>query len=325
MLICYLQMLDTAEEKTRFEQIYLKYRSLMYHVADGILRNRQDAEDAVHNAFLRIMKHFERRQNVPAQDMAPLVTVIARNKAISLQRKRRGETPLEDWDGFAETLEAVTDYHALVALFTRLPQTYRTALEMKLLLGCSDGEIAARLGLSKTAVSTRISRGRQHLLSKCAVLAVSAEAREALTGWVREVYKSSFIYRFFGTGLETPAHVLYRPAYVPSGYQVKEEFVEKDLSAIIYYNNAHELIAFTWFPSASSPVIQIVRDGIETYKRVSVNGMSAELYLDRDEGEANILIWIDEREGAIFCLHSPLGEMELVRIAESVGNTQTAG
>ena len=34
---------------------------------------------------------------------------------------------------------------------------------MKLLLGYSDGEIAVKLGLTKTAVSTRISRGRQLL------------------------------------------------------------------------------------------------------------------------------------------------------------------
>ena len=163
MLICYLQMLDTPEEKIRFEQIYLKYRGLMYHVADGILHNRQDAEDAVHNAFLRIIKHFKRLQSIPSQDLAPFVTVIARNEAISLQRKRKGEAPLEDWDGPAEPLEAVTDYHALVDIFTRLPQTYRAALEMKLLLGYSDGEIAARLDLSKTAVSTRINRGRQLL------------------------------------------------------------------------------------------------------------------------------------------------------------------
>ena len=163
MLICYLQMLDAPEEKIRFEQIYLKYRSLMYRVADRILHNRQDAEDAVHNAFLQVIRHFKRLQNTPAQDLAPLVTVIARNEAISLQRKKREETPLEDQDGLAEPLETVTDYHALVDLFTRLPQTYRAPLEMKLLLGYSDGEIAARLDLSKTAVSTRISRGRQLL------------------------------------------------------------------------------------------------------------------------------------------------------------------
>ena len=36
-------------------------------------------------------------------------------------------------------------------------------MEMKLLSGYSDGEIAAKLGLSKTAVSTRISQGRRLL------------------------------------------------------------------------------------------------------------------------------------------------------------------
>lgn len=89
--------------------------------------------------------------------------VIARNEAISLLRKRKGEVPLEDWDGVAESSEAVTDYHTLVDSLTRLPQTYRAVLEMKLLMGYSDGEIAARLGLTKTAVSTRVSRGRRLL------------------------------------------------------------------------------------------------------------------------------------------------------------------
>ena len=72
---------------------------------------------------------------------------------------------MEAWDGIAETSEAVTDYHALIEIFTRLPQTYRAVMEMKLLLGYSDGEIAIKLGLSKTAVSTRIGRGRQLLRS----------------------------------------------------------------------------------------------------------------------------------------------------------------
>ena len=147
----------------RFEQIYLKYRGLMYRVADSILHNRQDAEDAVHNAFLKIIKKFSRFQNTPAQDLASQIVVIARNEAISLLRKRKGDAPLEEQDGLAAPSEAVSDYHALVDSFTRLPRTYRAVMEMKLLLGYSDGEIAAKLGLSKTAVSTRVSRGRQML------------------------------------------------------------------------------------------------------------------------------------------------------------------
>ena len=163
MLVYYLQMLDTPEEKIRFEQIYLKYRGLMCHVAEGILHDHQEAEDAVHNAFLKIIKKFSKFQNTPAQDLAPQIVAIARNEAISLLRKRKDLAPLEDWEGFAETAEEVSEYHSLVDTFTLLPQTYRAAMEMKLLLGYSDGEIAAKLGLSKTAVSVRISRGRQLL------------------------------------------------------------------------------------------------------------------------------------------------------------------
>ena len=99
MLVYYLQMLDTPEEKIRFEQIYLKYRGLMYHVADSVLHNRQDAEDAVHNAFLRIVKQFSRFQNIPVKDLAPQIVVIARNEATSLLRKRKDEAPLEDQEG----------------------------------------------------------------------------------------------------------------------------------------------------------------------------------------------------------------------------------
>ncbi|WP_295753180.1 RNA polymerase sigma factor [uncultured Oscillibacter sp.] len=164
MLTLYLQMLETPEEKVRFEEIYLNYRGMMFHVAEGILHNNQDAEDAVHNAFLRIIKKFSKFQKTPVKELAPLVAVIARNEAISLQRKKKDTAPLEEWDSFAETAESVSDYYTLVETFTRLPQTYRAALEMKL-LGYSDGEIASKLGLSKTAVSTRISRGRQLLRS----------------------------------------------------------------------------------------------------------------------------------------------------------------
>ncbi len=163
MLVYYLQMLDTPEEKVRFEQIYQRYRGLMYHVADHILHNCQDAEDAVQNAFLRVIQYFPRFQSTPAEDLAPQIVVIAKNEAISILRKKQDAAPLEDWDGPEEAAASIANYHALVESFTRLPQTYRAVMEMKLLSGYSDGEIAAKLGLSKTAVSTRINRGRQLL------------------------------------------------------------------------------------------------------------------------------------------------------------------
>ena len=163
------------------------------------------------------------------------------------------------------------------------------------------------------------------ILSGCAVLAISPEAREVFSGWVREVYETSFIYRFSGTEPETLGNVIYRPTYTPDGWQIKEEIVSVDLiTSITYHNAAGDLTVFTYFPRGITPTIQIVGDGREMYKQVSANGMPAELYLDQDEGEANVLLWKDEEEGALFCISSLLGETELLKIAESVETVPVA-
>ena len=50
----YLQMIESEDDKVKFEEIYLKYKSPMFYAANKILHNEQDAEDAVHMAFIKI-------------------------------------------------------------------------------------------------------------------------------------------------------------------------------------------------------------------------------------------------------------------------------
>lgn len=47
MMIVYLSMIETPEDRSKFERLYMEYRDLMYHVAFKILQNEQDAEDTV--------------------------------------------------------------------------------------------------------------------------------------------------------------------------------------------------------------------------------------------------------------------------------------
>lgn len=51
-------------------------------------------------------------------------------------------------------------YTELVSLFAPLPETYRATLEMKCLLQYTDREIGRHLGISETAVSSRVNRER---------------------------------------------------------------------------------------------------------------------------------------------------------------------
>lgn len=150
------------------------------------------------------------------------------------------------------------------------------------------------------------------------ILTFSVEARAAFVTWVREVYETQFIYRFFQTSEETSNDTDYRPTWVPSEYQIASEFTSDGTSTIEYTNNADNFVVFAYFRSTSSPVFSIERDDTEICKQVIVNGSTAELYLSQDEGNTNVLIWRDEDHGVIFRILAPFDEVELVKMAESV-------
>ena len=47
-MLIYLQMIETPEDRSKFEIIYEEYRDMLYTRANGILHNKMDAEDATH-------------------------------------------------------------------------------------------------------------------------------------------------------------------------------------------------------------------------------------------------------------------------------------
>lgn len=51
-------MMDTQEEKSKFEELYYQYRKLMHWRAKQILTDDMLAEDAVHEAFIKIIRHM---------------------------------------------------------------------------------------------------------------------------------------------------------------------------------------------------------------------------------------------------------------------------
>ena len=56
---------------------------------------------------------------------------ITKNEALMIRREKQRVTALEDWDAAAASADADMDYQSVIALFARLPETYRAVLEMK--------------------------------------------------------------------------------------------------------------------------------------------------------------------------------------------------
>ena len=152
MLIFLLTALESEEDRRKFTVIYEQHHTRLENVAMGMLKNQTDAEDAVQNAFMQIIRHFEKIYEIPCEELPFWL--------ISIVKKRSRIVSLPELESLTEAAEAVSEYSELVELFRQLPDTYRAILEMKILFGYSVRDIAKRLGVSETAVSTRASRGR---------------------------------------------------------------------------------------------------------------------------------------------------------------------
>ena len=168
MISYLLAILESDEDKLRLIELYEEHHVRVEQTALRILKDPHAAEDAVQNTFLQVIRHFDKISEIPCKKLGFWLISIAKNEALMILRHKRREIPQEDWDTFSADVSDPTSYNELVQLFSQLPPTYRAALEMRLINGYSGKEIAQHLGISESAVNTRISRGRA-LLREIAV------------------------------------------------------------------------------------------------------------------------------------------------------------
>ena len=160
-MLCYLAMIDTPENRDKFEMLYEKYKGLMLYVANKLLSCREDAEDAVHQAFLSVIENLHKIGEIDCPQTRSFLVIIVERKAIDLLRKRRPTLSLnEEIAGLP--FEAPVD-NPLARGMGALPAHYRQVLLLRYDNGYSSREIAAMLGMSLAAVRKQLTRGKQLL------------------------------------------------------------------------------------------------------------------------------------------------------------------
>lgn len=153
------------------EELYVKYRQLMFYVANEILDDAQLAEDAVQEAFIRIAKNMH-KINCSNQGSAKafLVTVV-RNVALTMLKKEN------HYYDFSEYQELVVDKQEVekdvldrlevkcyISAIHKLPEKYRDILYLHCVQEYTIAEISKLLQLSQEVVKKRIQRGRKKIL-----------------------------------------------------------------------------------------------------------------------------------------------------------------
>lgn len=170
-----------GHEAEAYEEMVRRYGGRMHATAQRLLRNEDDARDAVQDAFLSAFKGLS--SFAGDSQLSTWLHRITVNAALMKLRKRgrTPEQPIDDllpqfdeqghwaidehpWEIPGEEAMARRETRAMVrACIDELPESYRTALMLRDIEDLDNDEVAAALGISANAAKIRVHRARQAL------------------------------------------------------------------------------------------------------------------------------------------------------------------
>ena len=167
-----------AGEVSAFETLVGRYERKIFRLTQNITQNREDAEDAMQEAFLKAYEHLGEFQG--NSRFYTWLVRIAVNQALMKLRKRRpnqisldedvdtGEDmvprEVEDWGPSPEQRYEQTELSSILASnIAELDPAFRIVFQLRDIEELSTEETAEALGLSVPAVKSRLLRARLKL------------------------------------------------------------------------------------------------------------------------------------------------------------------
>ncbi|MBQ7132047.1 MAG: sigma-70 family RNA polymerase sigma factor [Oscillospiraceae bacterium] len=165
MLSAFLAMIDSESNKDRFEQLYNKYKDLMFNISYSYLNDYHAANDAVQEAFLRIAKSIQKFEQIDSEEVFGLISVITKFAAIDTYRilKKPKTEPLAANTKLFKSFDSDCSENFILQEIYRLDEKYSSVLYLKCRYGFTLNEVANALNLPVSTVKNRLRKGRQLL------------------------------------------------------------------------------------------------------------------------------------------------------------------
>jgi len=170
-----------AGEISAFEELVGRYERKIFRLTQNITQNKEDAEDAMQEAFLKAYEHLGEFEG--NSRFYTWLVRIAVNQALMKLRKRRpnvvsldedvetGEESVprdvQDWGPSPEQRFEQTEMSGILqSVITDLDPPFRIVFQLRDIEELSTEETAEALGLSVPAVKSRLLRARLKLRQK---------------------------------------------------------------------------------------------------------------------------------------------------------------
>ena len=148
-------------------ELYDRYATMLFPMLVRIIRDRAEAEDVLHDAFVLVGERASQYVSTRGSVASWLVTMV-RNLAIDRTRRRErraarakadaSERPAHEEAADEGTIDAETDARLLRSALASLPEAQRATLEKAFYDGLSYPEIAEAEGVPLGTVKSRAAR-----------------------------------------------------------------------------------------------------------------------------------------------------------------------
>jgi len=161
---------EGARRDERFEELVARQARFMFQVALGLLRNRQDAEDAVQEAFLKLYRtdgwlRMESEKGFLARTVWRVALDHLPRRVEHMQDVSEMQLSATGRAGVSPEQSAVNEDERLVLrrLIDGLPEELRQPLVLSSIEEMTSREVAEVMGIPEGTVRTRVMRARTEL------------------------------------------------------------------------------------------------------------------------------------------------------------------
>jgi RNA polymerase sigma-70 factor (ECF subfamily) len=159
-------MQDRKASLRFIERCYRLYEQKMYQVAYSILRDEGMAEDAVQEAFLKLMNSDTYFDDVKSDDCKRYIITVIKHSSITIYNKKKREQQViylsDQDDDFAQLEEGADDEDRqnLRLLMDKLPDKYYEVVDCMVVKELSVKETAKELAITEANVRKRFQRAK---------------------------------------------------------------------------------------------------------------------------------------------------------------------
>lgn len=176
MLSFLLSLVETPQEQLLIEKLYKQYKQDMYRTAFAILKKKTDAEDAVADAFMRIIKNIAKIDADNPSRTKAFMLIITKNAAITKygKIKKEYETTKSIYELSEDIIDEDIDINPLSHVNTKhifnlvktIGDDFYDIMFLKYNYGYTLSEISDIIGLSENNIRQIQARGKRELVAK---------------------------------------------------------------------------------------------------------------------------------------------------------------